>query len=183
LLKKAGKSGSTSLCQINLQTVLETLKWSMAQFVDFCILCGCDYTETLKGIGPVRAYEGINTHKSIDALLVSDSKLEAKGMDYKGARHEFKAPQITSPTECKLSFRNKTQEAELKAFLINYKFQESRITKGLLRLKEAKRKLNQTSLGLTPNSSFAAYASIATKKHKHEEEKSLDVNKKIKTSK
>ncbi len=26
-------------------------------FIDFCILCGCDYASTIKGIGPVRALQ------------------------------------------------------------------------------------------------------------------------------
>lgn len=27
------------------------------QFVDFCILCGCDYAGTIRGIGPIRALQ------------------------------------------------------------------------------------------------------------------------------
>ena len=30
---------------------LRRLNVSMDQFIDFCILCGCDYCDTLKGIG------------------------------------------------------------------------------------------------------------------------------------
>lgn len=31
--------------------------WLQAQFIDFCILCGCDYAGTIRGIGPVRALQ------------------------------------------------------------------------------------------------------------------------------
>ncbi len=33
------------------------LKLSDEQFIDFCILCGCDYASNIKGIGPVRALQ------------------------------------------------------------------------------------------------------------------------------
>lgn len=31
--------------EYSLERVLEELKFSMEQFIDFCILCGCDYCE------------------------------------------------------------------------------------------------------------------------------------------
>ena len=38
--------------ELRLQTVLEQLNVPMARFVDFCILCGCDYCDRPAGIGP-----------------------------------------------------------------------------------------------------------------------------------
>ena len=32
--------------------VLDELKLTPEQFVDMCILCGCDYAGTIRGIGP-----------------------------------------------------------------------------------------------------------------------------------
>jgi flap endonuclease-1 len=40
-----------------------------AQFIDLCILCGCDYTGTIRGIGPHRALELIRKHKSIEESI------------------------------------------------------------------------------------------------------------------
>lgn len=37
--------------------VLEELKLTADQFIDLCILCGCDYTEKISGIGPYRALQ------------------------------------------------------------------------------------------------------------------------------
>ena len=39
------------------------------QFVDFCIMCGCDYTETIRGIGPKTALALIRKHKTIGGVL------------------------------------------------------------------------------------------------------------------
>ena len=51
---------------ISLESVLEGLQLSMDSFIDFCILCGCDYTCTIPRVGPVTAYRKIKEHGSIE---------------------------------------------------------------------------------------------------------------------
>lgn len=41
----------------------------MDQFIDMCILLGCDYAPQIRGIGPRKAYELIQKHKSIENIL------------------------------------------------------------------------------------------------------------------
>lgn len=41
------------------------------QWVDFCLLCGCDFIERIKGLGPVTAYKMLRQHGSIEAILKS----------------------------------------------------------------------------------------------------------------
>lgn len=51
------------------------------QFVDFCILCGCDYTTKVSQIGPVKAYKFIKEQGSIEKVIqkiVNDDKLRKK---------------------------------------------------------------------------------------------------------
>ena len=55
------------LCKLN--PVLVGLGINHAQFIDFCILCGCDYTCTIPKIGPVTALNIIKTHGSIEAFI------------------------------------------------------------------------------------------------------------------
>ena len=44
-----------------------------------CILLGCDYCDTIRGIGPKRAVEMIQKHKNIEAVLKHlDSKVTNK---------------------------------------------------------------------------------------------------------
>lgn len=45
------------ITEFDLEKVLEELKLTMQQFIDLCILCGCDYATNIKGIGPVRALQ------------------------------------------------------------------------------------------------------------------------------
>ena len=35
--------------ELNLSKLLGELEISMEQFIDLCILCGCDYTDSIKG--------------------------------------------------------------------------------------------------------------------------------------
>ncbi|KAI8888274.1 PIN domain-like protein [Backusella circina FSU 941] len=62
-------------------------------FIDFCILCGTDFSGTIKGIGPFRALEFIQRHGSIEKLLASlDSKyIPHDTFDYRLARKVFKS--------------------------------------------------------------------------------------------
>lgn len=48
---------------------------SSEEFVDFCILCGCDYTEKIKQVGPAKAYKFIREYKNIENLLTHLPKL------------------------------------------------------------------------------------------------------------
>ena len=50
---------------------------TMDQFIDFCILCGSDYTQTIGGIGPVRAYSLIQEAKTIEGVLEEIEKRNA----------------------------------------------------------------------------------------------------------
>jgi len=52
--------------EIHLTKVLEELKLNMDEFIDLCILLGCDYCDSIRGIGPVRALELIRQHKTIE---------------------------------------------------------------------------------------------------------------------
>jgi hypothetical protein len=49
--------------------VLKELELSEEQFVDLCILCGCDYTPKIGGVGPVRALGLIRKHGCMERVL------------------------------------------------------------------------------------------------------------------
>lgn len=52
----------------NFPRVLEGLKLSYEQFVDMCIMCGCDYNTNMPGIGVKTSYKLIQQHGNIDSL-------------------------------------------------------------------------------------------------------------------
>ncbi len=55
--------------EFKLDKALEGLELTMDQFIDLCILSGCDYTETIRGIGPGRALQLIKKHGSIEEII------------------------------------------------------------------------------------------------------------------
>jgi flap endonuclease-1 len=64
-------NGMTETCtEIDHDQLIEALKLTKEEFVDFCIMCGCDYNHNMPGVGPVNAYKLITEHHSIDNLPV-----------------------------------------------------------------------------------------------------------------
>ena len=54
---------------IDLHTLLTDFKMTYEQFVDMCILCGCDYCPNIPRIGNKTAFKLITNHKNIDTIL------------------------------------------------------------------------------------------------------------------
>merc|ERR1719252_307473 len=65
----AAESQKKQILQVDLDVALEQLNLSMDQFIDFCIFSGCDYCDTLKGVGPSTAIKLIMQHGSIEKIL------------------------------------------------------------------------------------------------------------------
>lgn len=68
LLRKFN-SNSNIIVLYKFHILLQELKLNNNQFVDFCILCGCDYTSKITGIGPVKALQLIKKYKNIENII------------------------------------------------------------------------------------------------------------------
>ena len=60
------------------------------QFLDFCILCGCDYCPIVPKIGSVTALKLIKTHGSIESIIEQTSEKYAYHEGYLGILKNFK---------------------------------------------------------------------------------------------
>ena len=58
-----------NVIQIELDLLLKGLNLNMDKFIDLCILCGCDYSSLIEGIGEINAYKLIKEHKNIENVL------------------------------------------------------------------------------------------------------------------
>ena len=76
-----------SCMRIELNKVLTQMKFTLDQFIDFCILCGTDYNETIKGVGPVSSFSLITNQHSIEKLTIDTSIL-----NHIKIRNIFKSP-------------------------------------------------------------------------------------------
>lgn len=57
------------IVEIDFELVLSGLQLTYEQFVDLCILCGCDYCTSIKGIGPKTALKLIRQYHSIENIV------------------------------------------------------------------------------------------------------------------
>jgi hypothetical protein len=57
------------ILRIDPQVARRELRLSKKAFIDLCILCGTDFSSTIRGIGAVRALEYMQLYGSIEAML------------------------------------------------------------------------------------------------------------------
>ncbi len=62
------------ILEVDVSKVLEGLDLTRDEFIDLCILCGCDYTDRIRGIGPKNALRLIKKYKTIENILKSIDK-------------------------------------------------------------------------------------------------------------
>jgi flap endonuclease-1 len=68
--KMAFANAAKSMVQeLRYDKALEGLQLTHDQFVDLCIMLGCDYCDTIKGIGPKTALKLIREHGCIEKIL------------------------------------------------------------------------------------------------------------------
>jgi len=128
--------------EIYLEKALEDLKLTMDQFIDLCILLGCDYCDSIKGIGPVKAFDFISKYGSMEEVI---KHLDLKkyplpeNFDYVRVRKLFKEPDVLDPTTIDLKWEA-PNEVELIKFLVTEKgFSEERVKGGIEKLKKSRK--------------------------------------------
>jgi len=98
--------------EFNLDVILEKMDITYEQFIDICILCGCDYCPKISGIGPVNAYKFIKKYKCIEKTLnhLSKKNKVPNNFNYRNARKLF-----TCKYEgiCKLTERMKLKQPNM----------------------------------------------------------------------
>lgn len=59
----------------NLNHLLKDFEITFDQFVDLCIMCGCDYNNRIRGIGPFKSYKLIKEYGTIDKMPFDEEQL------------------------------------------------------------------------------------------------------------
>lgn len=86
--------------EIHYEKVLKGLELNADEFIDLCILMGCDYCDTIRGVGPKTAITLIQKHRSIEKIIENiDTKKYSIPNDwnYEQARNLFKNPDVIDP--------------------------------------------------------------------------------------
>eukprot|EP00882_Tetradesmus_deserticola_P015453 GHRQ01016466.1.p1 GENE.GHRQ01016466.1~~GHRQ01016466.1.p1 ORF type:complete len:179 (+),score=83.68 GHRQ01016466.1:1836-2372(+) len=122
----------------------------MQQFIELCILCGCDYASNIRGIGAVRALSLIKQHGSVEAVLASLDPAKyplPEPYPYKEAAAFFAQPDVTHAEQLPPLKWSAPDVEGLIAFLVGEKsFNEDRVRNAVKKINAAKGKASQGRL-------------------------------------
>jgi len=129
--------------QFTLQTVLSELGFTQEEFNDLCIMLGCDYAGTIKGVGQVKALELMKRYKTLDACVQSLDKSkftvpEKWEEEVKQAREEFNTPEVTAAKDVELKWGQPDEEGLIKFLVEEKQFNEERVRNQIAKLKKMK---------------------------------------------
>ena len=141
-------------------------------------MCGCDYTHSIGGMGPVTSYKMLKEHDNIEGVLDEVKRLNEEREEkdptkgkrfvipdkflYEESRDLFKNPEVIDDKEIleKKLVWDKPNEEGLKEWLIGSKcFTETKVSNGIERLNKCQGKKNQSRLD-----SFFKSTMISSKK-------------------
>lgn len=135
--------------EIHHEKVLKGLELEESEFIDLCILMGCDYCDTIRGIGPKRAFELITKHKSIEEILkhIDTKKYHVpENWNFEVARSLFKQPEIHDPSELEFKWREPDVDGLVKFLCGDRQFNEERVRSGAEKIKKTLKTATQGRL-------------------------------------
>jgi len=146
----AAEARGLPITEIDLERALEALNMTRQEFIDLCILLGCDYTGTIRGIGPKKAFDLIRQYKTIEEALKHIDKekypYDPEDFMYKEAAELFKQPEVADVSSLELKWTAPDEEGLMK-FLVEEKgFNPERVQRGIERLKKARQAGTQQRL-------------------------------------
>jgi flap endonuclease-1 len=106
-------SSKMPIKEFHYKKILDGLNMTECEFIDLCILLGCDYCESIRGIGPKRAIELIQKYKTIEAIIenIDGKKYQVpENWLFKEARELFLHPDVTDPLKLELKWTDVDEE-------------------------------------------------------------------------
>ena len=113
----------------NLNDILEELKINQDQFIDMSIMMGCDYMESMKGIGPITGYNLITKHLNIETVI-EKTKYKFNDNNYQCVRDIFNGNDIEE-----ISFTKHTTQINYKQYQMNVNEINSMVSNKLIQNK------------------------------------------------
>ncbi|KAF9245538.1 hypothetical protein DTO013E5_3467 [Penicillium roqueforti] len=140
--------------EIHLDRALEGLDMDRPQFIDLCILLGCDYLEPIPKVGATTALSLIKEHKSLEKVLEfmkNDPKKKfvvPEDWPYEDARELFVHPDVRPADDPECDFKWEAPNVEgLIEYLVGDKgFNEDRVRNGAARLSKHLKTAQQSRL-------------------------------------
>jgi flap endonuclease-1 len=145
ILRNISSSKKNEIVEYDLEKALEELKYNQQEFIDLCILLGCDYVDHIDGIGVKRAKDIIDEYRSIENFIEKSNEIKNKKYeideDYmdkvKKARDYFLNGPATLYTNNQLKLMNPDQK-KIKELLINkYSYSKTKVEKIIKKIIDA----------------------------------------------
>lgn len=157
----ASEAAKIPILEFDLQKALEGLDLTYPQFIDVCILAGCDYCESIKGIAATTAYRLVKKENDLMAVIASldqEKHPVPKDCDYQQVRDLFITPDVTDPETIDLKWTDPDADG-IRKFLIEQKgFSAARVESGIAKLLKAR----QSGQQLRMDSFFKVIPSTTT---------------------
>lgn len=143
----ASQTKKLPIIEYNLQFILKELEINMDEFIDLCIILGCDYCDSMKNVGIKRGIGLIRKYKTLEKILENE-KIDESFVNYKAAREMFKTLSEIDVEVDEFKIRwDEIKIDDIKKFLVDdKKFDEVRVVKGIEKMMNCRHKTKQTSL-------------------------------------
>lgn len=135
--------------EFHLENVLKGLELNREEFVDLCILLGCDYCPGIKGVGMKRAVELIQKYRSLDEIVEHIDKTKyqiPENWQYKAVRRLFLEPEVADCSDLELTWKEPDEEGLVEFLAKDKNFSEDRVRSGAAKLRNARRIRTQTRI-------------------------------------
>ncbi|KAF8843390.1 PIN domain-like protein [Paxillus ammoniavirescens] len=147
------------ISEIVLEKALQGLEMDMSQFIDLCILLGCDYLEPIKGVGPknalklIREFGGLK--EVVEHLREKQAEKEERTADaedggkkkkggihvplewpWEEAKKLFEKPDVLPASEVEVEWKGPDVEGLVQFLVVEKGFNEERVRKGAEKLQK-----------------------------------------------
>lgn len=138
--------------EVHTEKVLEGLGMDRKQFVDLCILLGCDYLDPIPKVGPSTALKLIREHGTLEKIVEwmkeTGKYTIPEDWPFADARELFFNPDVRKADDPLCEFKWEKPDTEgLVSFLVTEKgFSEDRVRNGATRLEKSVKSTQQARL-------------------------------------
>ncbi|KAL0234699.1 hypothetical protein PCE1_001735 [Barthelona sp. PCE] len=153
LLRNMGQKDSSKrkLLEYRMDVILSELELTPEQFVDMCIMFGCDYIPRIKGLGVETAYKLMKEHGSLEGVLQNLPERHRKNLPdfypFEEARRLFHDPDVIKCENIpKFSWKRPKEKGLLKFLVEENSFSEQRVLSAIERLKKTKKHKRQSRI-------------------------------------
>ncbi|RCN44565.1 putative flap structure-specific endonuclease [Ancylostoma caninum] len=160
--------------EFSLSRILTDFDMTKEQFIDLCILLGCDYCESIRGVGPKKAFDLIKTYGDIETILENiDHKKypPPENWPYKRARELFLNPEVADCENMNLVWKEPDVDGIMKFMCEEKNFNEERVKSAIAKMQKGRSTATQGRIDAFFSVNKTVKSEPTSAKRKAEEEK------------